>query len=64
MNEFKIGDKVKIVDAECSAYNVGDIGVVIEDPDNEAEDHQVCVLVEGYGFEQIFESYQLEIVNE
>lgn len=64
MNEFKIGDKVKIVNAEYSSYNVGDVGVVIEDPDDVAEDHQVCVLAKGYDFDQVFQAYQLELINE
>lgn len=63
--EFEIGDKVKIVNAENSLYNVGDVGVVIEDPDDWTDVMQsVCVLVERYGFEQIFEAHQLELVNE
>lgn len=62
--EFKIGDTVKIVDASGSNYSEGDIGVVIEDPDNWTDEDQVCVLVERYDFEQIFETHQLELVNE
>lgn len=63
MTEFKIGNKVKIINNDFSNYKVGDIGVVIEDPDG-ATVGEVCVLVERYGYDQCFEAYQLELVNE
>lgn len=63
MNEFKIGDKVKIINSDFSNYKVGDIGVVIEDPDG-VTIGEVCVLAELYGYNQCFEAYQLELVNE
>lgn len=62
MIEFKIGDTVKVIDAETSQYSYGDVGVVVEDPDNTKKEDQVCVLVVGYDFEQIFDTYQLELV--
>lgn len=61
--EFKIGDTVKIVDSSGSGYSEGYIGVVIEDPDGWTEEDQVCVQV-GDQVEQIFDTRQVELVNE
>ena len=55
MTEFKVGDRVKIVDPGSSSYEDGDTGYIVEYPDKYVDNlESFWVKCPEYDYKQVF----------